>query len=435
MAAGSQRGLHLLPVQPTKPGHCGLATVTQGVTICQSFEYLVVHARGAKSCVQHLHEDLVPWLFFGPSGLNGLGVSWCPIFLECGGLVLCGNFQPRCVYEAFLASSWDKKIRLAKRPWPNQWPRILRVLSTGVAAFGADMLYPLAGVKWYGISPDSFSLHWDLEWAFAYVGGTFGAFVALTWKCCFRRATATIQIAIHCMTVFLALSVAMSASWRGLTNVPNLFRLVATAVGSTGLEADWQRAARAWPQADQLAKDFKGTVRDATSSSADDLRRILCEIEEHEQTDAIDNMVASLMATNVSTAQLRSVVKVTGHLKDLSDWSRAIFLLTLLVLIFQFRQLYTYRVGEDGMTIGWLLKACAGEALLWPIIFLSLPVESKALGCFSQDWQGGSFDAFAHLCVIPLFMVLATLGWRVSRVPVLGPALIRMFFLQSLCPG
>ena len=44
------------------------------------------------------------------------------------------------------------------------------------------------------------------------------------------------------MTVFLALSVAMSASRRGLTNVPNLFRLVAIAVGSTGLEADWRRA-------------------------------------------------------------------------------------------------------------------------------------------------------------------------------------------------
>ena len=90
-----------------------------------------------------------------------------------------------------------------------------RLLGTGAAAFGAGMLYPLAGVAWYGISPDSFSLHWDLEWAFAYVGGTFGAFVALTFKCCFRRGTATIQIAIHCMTVFLALSVAVSASWHG----------------------------------------------------------------------------------------------------------------------------------------------------------------------------------------------------------------------------
>ncbi|CAE7640935.1 unnamed protein product [Symbiodinium sp. CCMP2592] len=353
-----------------------------------------------------------------------------------------------CVYEAFLASSWDKPIRLAKRPLLNQWPRILRVLSTGVAAFGTGMLYPVAGVKWYGVSPGSFSLHWDLEWAFAYVGGTFGAFVALTFKCCFSRATATIQMAIHCMTVFLALSVAMSASWLGLTDVPNLFRFVAIVVGSTGLEADWQRATRALRQADQLAKDFKGTVRHATSSSADDLRRILRKIEEHEQVDAIDDMVASLMATNVSTAQLHSVVQVTGHLKDLSGWSRAIFLLTVIVLIFQFRQVYTYRVDEDGMTIGWLLKACAGlEALLWPIIFLSLPVESKALaercakilllllpGLIGPMWQGLSFDVFAHLCVIPLFMVMATVGWRISRVPVVGPALIRMLFVQSPCP-
>ncbi|CAE7643234.1 mak16-a [Symbiodinium sp. CCMP2592] len=186
----------------------------------------------------------------------------------------CPILKIWCVDEAVLAASWDKPIRLAKRPLPNQWPGVLRVLSTGAAAFGAGMLYPLAAITWYGISPDSFSLHWDLEWAFAYVGGTFGAFVALTFKCCFRRATATIQVAIHCMTVFLALSVAVLASWHGLCD--RQISLLRISKGPSGM-----------PRA---------------------LIPTICE----------EFFARSLMAANVSTAQLRSVVNVTGHLKDLS---------------------------------------------------------------------------------------------------------------------
>ena len=45
-----------------------------------------------------------------------------------------------CVYEAFLASSWDKPIRIATRPSVSQWPKVVRVPCAGLAACGTGIL-------------------------------------------------------------------------------------------------------------------------------------------------------------------------------------------------------------------------------------------------------------------------------------------------------
>ena len=362
-----------------------------------------------------------------------------------------------CVYEAFLADSWDKPIRLAKRPLLNEWPRILRVFSTGITAFGGGMLFPIGRVNWYGLSYDSWSLMWELQWAFTYLGLLLGAFIGLAFYCCFGRFAGTIQFAIHAMTAVLALSVPINMTWVGLKDVPTLFRLSAIVVGTAALEADRQRALIAMQQRNELSKDFAGSVKQAQSSSPEDLERILDEIEEHDQADAIDRMVASLMAMNVSTKQIRLLMKVTGNLRDMSRWSRGAFCLTVIFLLFQVRQMYRYRIPEAGMVMGWLLTVCAGlQAMLWPVIFLRLPVESKAFaercaklllllipGMIGPWWFGTVFDnylahntfsAIAHFCVIPLFIFMAASGpLRVACVPFIGPGIVRMLFGKIPC--
>ncbi|CAE7027217.1 unnamed protein product [Symbiodinium sp. CCMP2592] len=480
IAPATEEDLHVLCPQLVHDGAVVHRTVEQakwGVSLDDLYQFkrLVHHAVKSGSIrPTDLDQFSASDVMVGPSAYTVNDQMIRPVTAAAGNVSWALMKHPEgCLCDLFVTHGWAEGVFDFVEKVVSSWPRAargayvcflsnpqnldiadliqtLRVVSTGFAGFGAGMLYPLPGLEWYGISWDNWALHENLWLAFTCTGLSLVAFSSLTttFTCCFRRATATIPIAIHCMTASLTFSIAMRASFDGLTNLPNLFRLVLIGVGSTGLEVDWHRTTRALQQADQLAKGFAGTVRQATSSSAEDLRRILHEIEEHEQVDAIDDMIASLIAIKISTVQTRSVLEVTGQLKDMSDWSRALFSVTALGLIWQFRQVYVYRIMEDGMVMGWLLRVFAGiEALLWPIIFLSHPVESKAFaercvkvcvlllpGWIGEAWLGVSFEVVAHMCVIPLMMILAALGpGRISRAPVLGPALIRMLFWQIPC--
>ncbi|CAE7796834.1 unnamed protein product [Symbiodinium sp. CCMP2456] len=245
----------------------------------------------------------------------------------------------------------------------------------------------------------------------------------------------------------LAIAVAINVCLKGFTDVPALFAALVSGLGVAGLEADRLRSVAAMRQSEELARGFAGSVRRAQSSDANDLRMIMGEIEEHGQADDIDDMVGALMTSNVSTRRMRLVIKLAGRLGDASDWSRAVFLMSASFLVFQCRQVYLYRIPQNGVAVGWFLLSIAVlEAILWPVLFLQLAIESKAFAerCVKLLlillpgmiglWGGVSYDATAHLCVIPLILVLSMMGpLRVIRMPVVGPALVRMLFGRSPC--
>ncbi|CAE7943138.1 unnamed protein product [Symbiodinium necroappetens] len=84
-----------------------------------------------------------------------------------------------CVYEAFLGYSWDKPIRVARRPPESYGFKVLRVPCTGLAVWGGTILILMSQTSFYGFSRDSQALLSTLELAFLGGAGACGSFVLL----------------------------------------------------------------------------------------------------------------------------------------------------------------------------------------------------------------------------------------------------------------
>ena len=122
-------------------------------------------------------------------------------------------------------------------------------------------------------------------------------------------------------------------------------------------------------------------------------------------------------------------------------------------MVFQFFQVKKHRIdlypgfehiqnGEQPPALHWvLLSVAALEAIVWPVVFCCLPVERKSfcVRCILflllllpgiLGVRGGlSYDITAHFVIIPFSLLLCILGpARISLVPCVGPACIRLLF-------
>ena len=160
---------------------------------------------------------------------------------------------------------------------------------------------------------------------------------------------------------------------------------------------------------------------------------------------AVDQTVDTLLMLGLSTKELRQVTEQVGPLGSLSGWSRSIFVAISSWLRFQVLQVYRWRIVttmEHVTMFHYILFGFAVlEAIIWPVIFVLLPVARKAFAERCAPllllltpgmvglWGGFSYDATAHFFVVPLVLLLMVLGpARIAKVPVLGPALIRVLF-------
>ena len=131
-----------------------------------------------------------------------------------------------------------------------------------------------------------------------------------------------------------------------------------------------------------------------------------------------------------------------GPLGNVSGWGKALFVASWGLFVFQCIQVYRYRILVDVSTLHYILLAFAVfEAILWPLMFLLLPVDRKSFAerCVPLLlalapgmvglWGGFSYDAVAHFGVIPVILLMSLLGpARIAKIPLLGPAVIRLLF-------
>eukprot|EP00438_Fugacium_kawagutii_P031793 Skav230999 [mRNA] locus=scaffold1822:195486:196976:- [translate_table: standard] len=345
-----------------------------------------------------------------------------------------------CVYEAFLAYIWDKQIRVAKSPVVI-WLRMLRVTCVAFATLGACILILMSQTTYYGFTGSL--------WRF--VGGMRSVSFILSVVCglCIlllfvlgKHAWISCQIAIFVFTVFMEVFVAADLCLNGATDPPVICALLLSILGCGALEGDRRQSEEAAQQAKELRQHFAGTVSEAQSSNLSDLQNILAEISSHAGVRAVDQTVDTLLTLGLSNKELRHVTEHVGPLGNVSVWSKAPFILSSGLFVFQCLQVYTWRILIDTSTLHYILLAVAVfEAILWPVMFLLLPVERKSFATRCLPllfllapgllgvWGGFSYDAVAHFGVIPVILLIALLGpARIAKIPVLGPAVIRLLF-------
>ncbi|CAE7353723.1 unnamed protein product [Symbiodinium natans] len=304
---------------------------------------------------------------------------------------------------------------------------------------------------WEGLGWSMFTLELQDQVRPAFLGAAVavGAVILLLfvlkkhgWKVC----AIAVYLGALCLSGFLAVDICM----RGFTDLAVLLELFVSFLVVGGVEKDRLQGIQGLEQARQLRNGYSGSVRDAQSSNPNDLGRILGEIEQRGLQKEVDHAVDALLTMNIVTKELQVVIARLGggRLGNASVWSTALFSSSCCFFVFQCVQVYRYRIyDEEPPASHWALFGVAiFEAVAWPLVFLLLPVERKAFGQRGLPlllilfpgliglWPGFSFDATAHFGIIPVILVIAILGpARASRIPILGPALVRVMFGRMPC--
>ena len=144
---------------------------------------------------------------------------------------------------------------------------------------------------------------------------------------------------------------------------------------------------------------------------------------------------------NLSTPELRLATAHAGSLGNASNCSRSIFTTTLTFWVAQAFNTALWRM-EQGFQ--WIPYAAATEAI---IVVIGLPLLPRDRRPFAERTQsalllfipgflgiigGRWYDAILNGIVCPLIILVAFAGpARTSRIPALGPMLVRLLFARN----
>jgi len=199
-------------------------------------------------------------------------------------------------------------------------------------------------------------------------------------------------------------------------------------------EASWQTV--------ELQNHYSGHLGDAQCTNPEDGENIRRELSDSGNEDMVDQAVAVLIRMGMSTPDLQKTAERVGALGNASRWS-SFAIAWFFGYLWMTVPIEQMQIGGCGGLAGWSLWLMVVEGLMWATIFLRAPTDSKAFVAKSLQLF---FPVFWFICiekivfksicksyicasvfVCPLIVVVSAVGpANISRVPLVGPVLVRM---------
>ncbi|CAK9021072.1 Uncharacterized protein SCF082_LOCUS15178 [Durusdinium trenchii] len=154
-----------------------------------------------------------------------------------------------CVYEAFLAFIWDKRIRAAKSPVVG-WLSMLRVSCTAFATLGACILILMSQATYYGFTADFVHLVRQIRLVSIILSALCGVCI-MVFFALGKHAWISCQIAILVFAVVVEMFVAADLCLNGATDPPVICVLLLSILACGAVEGD-RRQSEAKPRAPVL---------------------------------------------------------------------------------------------------------------------------------------------------------------------------------------
>lgn len=348
-----------------------------------------------------------------------------------------------CVYEAFLAYTWNKPIYTARAPVPAFWLKLSRMISASAISSGLAVLI----VSTY---PPFANDAVQLMGRVATILGLLDLIVMTILFKTHRYTSKLLQASIYLFSLAFAVYRASDAYRKTYKRSNNVLLFVLASFICAGLEADRLLAVEGLRQSKQLKEGFRG-IEHAQSANQADRDRILSEIEREGQETAVNDAVAVLLDMNLSVPELRKVMTKAGSLGDISTWSRSMFALSLCWWIINPNQIwlgrvlevYSHQASVAAAPLRYTMFVLAAlETITFLGLFIWMPTERKAFAektevlilpfvfsTFIGLWEGFTYELTYIFVVNPIVLFLSIAGpARVARVPVIGPLLLRAFF-------
>ena len=350
-----------------------------------------------------------------------------------------------CVYEAFLAYSWDKPISVAKTVKRTLTLQVLRVSfiflasATGSVLMGSLVTHKIT--EYCTIPPLVLLVPLGVAYLFLY------------------NRDYSRPVIIKLLVISIAVCCGLLLGFR--LNTPSqieLMLLILCFLCTGAFEADRLDGHQATKQAVYLRRSFTGCLANAQCSKAEDKERIRAELAESGVEAEVEKAVAVLMHMNLSTPELRKTMLQTGTLSDATTFSAGFMIFGLCFFL-----IHPYTVWYD-----WgILKSSDGKEILptqflWCMLILGIlefllmsltlvryalwrpdrwifAVRMQALWwlVFPVEFLSSSDypEVIARMLAVSIFLVgpsILSLGLlgpeRVSRFPLLGAPLVRIIF-------
>ncbi|CAE7642018.1 unnamed protein product, partial [Symbiodinium pilosum] len=335
-----------------------------------------------------------------------------------------------CVFEAYLAFSWGKAIYTATSPPSHFWAMSLRAASWSVLMLGVCFCMMMHGNRnWALWSAAQIAVAAYIFGGLAAISACFFAYLMVTGKHHWK----TTKAAVFACSAFAAGYLATNIFQTSFRRPPYFVPFLMFPFCFWAMECDRLLGIEAAKQARQLREGFTGNPADGM--------RIRNTIEQSGAERAVDATVAVLLRMNLSTPELRLATAHAGSLGNASNWSRSIFTTTLTFWVAQAFNTALWRM-EQGFQ--WIPYAAATEAI---IVVIGLPLLPRDRGPFAERTQsalllfipgflgiigGRWYDAILNGIVCPLIILVAFAGpARTSRIPALGPMLVRLLFARN----
>jgi len=335
-----------------------------------------------------------------------------------------------CCYEAFLAHSGKKFIVKALSRLPGFWPKVLRMAFLFLAGDGAGHL--LCFVLFMKQNLMFLEVLGPLLLVLTLIGLMYLWLRKLPSSRAFR-AILTVAAFLWGFLVSFSTTFVGDRLWSIWLFYPGMLILSAT------LEADRLWLAEAILEASELQKGYTGCVKDAQCSQEEDKARILEEITNNGEMDALNRAVAVLLKTGICTPHLCKAADVAGDLGDATVYN--------LSLAFGCQWVWCclpfviLELGDcsSSSCVLWLSSV---EALLWVLIFLTMDIDRRAfaantMSLFVLGMPLFVADFFTSHYVCRFFTwvacfwgpLIVAMSWAgpaiVAKVPMLGPAVVR----------
>lgn len=347
-----------------------------------------------------------------------------------------------CVFEAYLAYSWQKSIYTAASPPAKFWSKTLRAASWSVLMLGLCFSTVMVGNREWRVASAS-----TTTWVSFIMAGfsclSVVTLCVLMWKTKYHWKLT--RVALYATHAFVACVLALTTFQTSFQRPPNFVTFLGLPMIAWAMECDRLLGVEAIKQSNYLRRGFTGKVRNASTSNPADGERIRSIISESGAEAAVDEAVQVLLRMNLSTKELRSATARVGPLGDASGWSRGLYATTMVFWVGQTFNTMLWRV-EPGFR--WIPVVAAVQAVIAACGLFLLPRDrrpfaqrSAALFMVSLPKfvpgipAGGKWgDALLHGIAIPLLILMAFAGpTRTARLPLFGPMLVRLLFAQNPC--
>jgi len=354
-----------------------------------------------------------------------------------------------CVYEAFLAYSWNKAIYTASAPIRRHWAHPLGVSLT--AAVGASLA--LLARRLVGPVAEEPCVYWVFMLAVVLsYANILAPPLDFSVALCYTYASSAlcgISAGIN-----LPMAVAGRAPSSQLAELaPPAAWMVYSLFAATSLAAcasDLVRDRQLHLETAQLRNKFTGSLDDAMSSEPSDRERIMAEIQTSGSWEQVNRAVEVLLLAGVSTPSLRAATERGGDVRGAARWSLGHVLAVALVWV---AAPVTHVLLDESCGQPWRFVPCLKvlQGLAWLLLFVTKQPDQRSFVTRAACklavvpyllvwllWVGAAFvigsplhrrhcvpDAVSTFLLGPCMLALAAAGVAgTASVPMIGPRVV-----------